>query len=290
MSRTIIVGDIHGMLSEIRDLIQATGLTKEDTLVLVGDLVDKGPDSPGVVRFLRGLREEGFSVVLVLGNHEEKHCRYRLARAKAPTGQAIKMKGVEEMEAITSALSPEDVAFLDSAVLFHRIPEHNAVVVHGGILPVTRDLDEHDKAMRGKILRVRHVTGVAHTKLTVEFDFPFEVDPAAVAEALRDAAWSEFAMVRSVVRPVGEFVSLGEETDADPFWADVYDGRFGHVYFGHSPFTLCQEPVRFPHATGLDLGAVYGNYLAAVILEPGYRDVTVTIRAAGKFATSFSED
>jgi hypothetical protein len=45
----------------------------------------------------------------------------------------------------------------------------------------------------------------------------------------------------------------------------MYDGRFGTVYFGHHVF-LAPAPVVFPHAVGLDLGAVHGGYLAAVIL------------------------
>jgi hypothetical protein len=71
-------------------------------------------------------------------------------------------------------------------------------------------------------------------------------------------------------------VALGEETDADRFWADLYDGRFGHVFFGHEPFHKSSQPVTFPHATGLDLGAVHGNLLAAaVVTDSGVQFVTV---------------
>ena len=51
------------------------------------------------------------------------------------------------------------------------------------------------------------------------------------------------------------FIGLGHEKSGDPYWADVYDGRFGHVIFGHQPFL---EGVKyFNHATGIDTGASF---------------------------------
>ena len=51
-----------------------------------------------------------------------------------------------------------------------------------------------------------------------------------------------------------DFIELQRET-GDPYWADVYDGRFGHVIFGHQPFI---DGVKyFKHATGIDTGAVF---------------------------------
>ena len=45
LPRTIIVGDIHGCYGELLDLCAAVGLNDDDTLVSVGDLVDRGPGS-----------------------------------------------------------------------------------------------------------------------------------------------------------------------------------------------------------------------------------------------------
>ncbi len=289
--RTIIIGDIHGMLPELRALLQDTGFSKEDRLVLVGDLVDKGPDSAGVVRFLRTLRDNEFDVVLVLGNHEEKHARFRLARARTPAGVEIKMKGVEELTEITDRLLPQDVAFLDTAVLFYRIPDLDALVVHGGILPVTANLDDPtDKALRAKVVRVRHVTRDIQTRLTVELVLPYELSTHLETHLDEIPEWSQATIMKKVVRAAGEFITLGDEKPEDPFWADVYDGRFGHVYFGHSPFVIASEPVQFPHATGLDLGAVHGNRLAAAVVEPGCLPKFVTVQASGKFAASLWEE
>jgi aryl carrier-like protein len=289
-TRTIIIGDVHGMLVELKDLLAVAGLSSASRVVFVGDLVDKGPDSCGVVAFARSLREQGVEVVLVQGNHEEKHARFRKAFAAAGEKGVRKFKGVEELQAITEGLSPEDVAFLDSAVPLFVVPEHDAVVVHGGVLPVWDALDASNKGLVSRLLRVRHVTGKTTAKVTVEYVLS---DVAAEATDLAIEHLPGFAdsaiEVRRKVQPKGSFISLGQETDEDPFWADVYEGRFGHVYFGHSPF-IGSEPARFPHAAGLDTGAVFGGSLTAAVLEEGQEPRFVSVPASGKFATSFWEE
>jgi len=303
--RTIIVGDIHGMLTELKALVAAVKLTKDDLLVLAGDVMDKGPDSAGVVQFLRDLRDQGYNIILVLGNHDEKNARFRMAFARAGEKGVKKMKGRDEMMAFTEALSPEDVAFLDSAVPYAEVP--GGIVVHAGVLPTMEKLptlDEYAEMSRGeqskfhRILRVRHVTAKTDIKLTLEIGGLDHLDPEPEAGApvtlreLMDAAGSDLdaVVVKKVVKPQGSFLSLGKEGPGDPFWADVYDGRFGHIYFGHSPYPDADVPVLFPHATGLDLGAVFGGHLAAVVLEDGEKDQAVVVEASGKFATSFWEE
>lgn len=69
-----IVGDVHGELSALRSLILRLGgdpdtLRLARPMVFVGDLVDRGPDSPGVVRLVRRLVESG-QAACVIGNHE----------------------------------------------------------------------------------------------------------------------------------------------------------------------------------------------------------------------------
>ncbi|HEX8909086.1 MAG TPA: metallophosphoesterase, partial [Anaeromyxobacteraceae bacterium] len=55
--RTIVVGDVHGCLEELDELLRLVELRPGfDRLVFVGDLLDRGPDSLGVVRRARELR------------------------------------------------------------------------------------------------------------------------------------------------------------------------------------------------------------------------------------------
>lgn len=71
MSRTIVLGDLHGCAEELFDLLDRVGLTDADTLVSCGDLVDRGPDPGGVVRLFRTRPRS----VALCGNHERKHVR-----------------------------------------------------------------------------------------------------------------------------------------------------------------------------------------------------------------------
>lgn len=71
MSRTIVVGDIHGCLDELMRLLERVDLRADDLLVSVGDVVDRGPSPGEVVRFLR----ERPNTVVLVGNHERKHIR-----------------------------------------------------------------------------------------------------------------------------------------------------------------------------------------------------------------------
>ena len=161
------------------------------------------------------------------------------------------MKKTEELHTITSKLSAADVAYLDAAQLYIKVPEHDALVVHAGVppsvtfLPPVRDIEAMDRSKADKykqLLRVRFV------------------------------------------KPDGWMVPLGDETDADVYWAEVYDGRFGHVYYGHQPYYPDPAPREFSHATGIDLGCCFGGHLCAAVLTDGGREY-VTVPARAKYAS-----
>ena len=233
MTRTMVVGDVHGMLQELEALMDKLAPTPEDTVVFVGDLVDKGPDSAGVVRFVRELADR-VPVVLVEGNHEDKHRRFRRNQSVRPEVAVSMADRSPELASITEDMSDADVAFLDSAVPFHRVPEHDVLVVHAGIPADMVELPE-------TLEEAAELTGMAKKKFQLVM------------------------RTRFVDADTGKFLQLGKETDADPFWADVWDGRFGHVVFGHQPFM--DGVGRFPHATGVDTGAVFGGDLTAVVFD-----------------------
>jgi serine/threonine protein phosphatase 1 len=73
-SRTIVIGDIHGDLKALDRLLERLPkLTSADRIVFLGDYVDRGPDSRGVVERVRQLQKSGPAEVVALrGNHEDK--------------------------------------------------------------------------------------------------------------------------------------------------------------------------------------------------------------------------
>ena len=125
-SRTLIVGDVHGCREELEDLLDESGWEDGDELVLVGDLVAKGPDSLGVVRLARELEARA-----VRGNHDQ-HC-LKWWNTKRAGGKLPRLKPAHQR--VADELEEEDWQWLAALPLWLELPEHDALVVHAGLLP-----------------------------------------------------------------------------------------------------------------------------------------------------------
>jgi serine/threonine protein phosphatase 1 len=69
--RRFVIGDLHGCVSTFREMTEVQlRLRKEDTLFLLGDYIDRGPDSKGVVDHILDLQKRSYRVVPIMGNHE----------------------------------------------------------------------------------------------------------------------------------------------------------------------------------------------------------------------------
>src|SRR5439155_8733335 len=108
MQRTIVVGDVHGCIDELRDLLRVAGYARGDRLAQVGDIVAKGPDSQAVVQLLR---EEGG--LAVLGNHDAHALKAR-ARVEGEHGVHVKPERQQLLDTLTAA----DWAFLEALPLY----------------------------------------------------------------------------------------------------------------------------------------------------------------------------
>ncbi len=130
----MIVGDIHGCAPELEELLDRVSLAQGDRLVAVGDLVARGPDTPGVLRILR--RTGAHSVV---GNHDQKLLDARAARARGERGPRLS----PAHEKVLAELSEQDWADLEALPRQLELPEHQLAVVHAGVDP-GRPLSEQD--------------------------------------------------------------------------------------------------------------------------------------------------
>ena len=70
--RTFAIGDIHGCLAPLKLLWETIDAQADDRIIFMGDYVDRGPESKGVIDFLIKLKERGLNLIFLSGNHEEK--------------------------------------------------------------------------------------------------------------------------------------------------------------------------------------------------------------------------
>ncbi|WP_326781524.1 polynucleotide kinase-phosphatase [Streptomyces longwoodensis] len=130
-----IIGDVHGCASELEALLGKLGYVDGAhpggrTAVFVGDLVDRGPDSPGVLRRVMAMVKSG-NALCVPGNHENKYGRHLKGRKVQHT------HGLAETVAQMAGESEEFVAevreFIDSLVSHYVLDGGRLVVCHAGL-------------------------------------------------------------------------------------------------------------------------------------------------------------
>ncbi len=149
MKRTLAIGDVHGCLEELRELLQVVRYRPGvDRLVFVGDLVDRGPDPVGVVRHVRALASAG-DVLTMMGNHEEKLVRwFRRVEESRTLGRPNKMTPPPPARlAEWEGLGPDDIAWLASRPVFAE-PAPGWFVVHAGFEAVPHEEQRSQKMMR----------------------------------------------------------------------------------------------------------------------------------------------
>ena len=140
-----IVGDVHGCRSELESLLGDLGyeMRHDDqgrpvgahhpegrTAVFVGDLVDRGPDSPGVLRLVMGMVADG-DALCVPGNHENKLVRYmRKGSGRLTHGLA---ETVEQLGRESEEFREQVLEFCDGLVSHLLLDGGRLVIAHAGL-------------------------------------------------------------------------------------------------------------------------------------------------------------
>lgn len=256
---TFAIGDVHGCFASLQALLDRIDFEPgRDRLWFVGDLVNRGPASLAVLRFVKGL---GDGARAVLGNHD----LHLLARA-AGVAEARRLDTLDEVLAAKDA--GELLDWLGSRPLFDR--EGPWAMVHAGLFPswslgeaeeIARDAAQ---ALAGKD-RVKLLAGLRQP--------PFPAwSPALPRAERRRLALVAFTLLR------------GLTADGRPF--ERFAGSPAHAPSGFTPwFTVphAREPgvtVLFGHwaalglyrsrgIVGLDTGCAWGGHLTALRLEDG---------------------
>jgi serine/threonine protein phosphatase 1 len=132
MKRTFAIGDTHGCLQTLQALLDKIAFTTADELIMLGDYVDRGPDSKGVIDTLRRLKTEGYDIKMLRGNHEfmltegyqlEKEDAYR----REGNPETLKSFGIKSLK----QMPIEYIDFLKNLPNYHLTG--NYILVHAGL-------------------------------------------------------------------------------------------------------------------------------------------------------------
>jgi bis(5'-nucleosyl)-tetraphosphatase (symmetrical) len=262
---TYAIGDVQGCFDELQQLLGKIAFSGADRLWFVGDLVNRGPKSLEVLRFVREL---GAQAVTVLGNHD-LHLLAQYEGVERPR------KDDTFGDVLGAADAAELVEWVRRRPMMHA--EGDYAMVHAGLLPqwtLARALSlakEVEQALQGAGYRtfLEHMYG----------DRPDRWDDAL-------AGWDRLRVIVNAMTRMrfcdreGRIDLQGKGTEpADGYlrWYETRPREARTLIFGHwSQLGLVLEP----GVVGLDSGCIWGGALSAFRLEdrtlhqvpcPGYQ-------------------
>jgi serine/threonine protein phosphatase 1 len=147
-ARTFVIGDLHGCVDEVDRLLDALAPDTSDTVVFLGDYIDRGPSPKAVIDRMLRLRREGPRCVFLKGNHEDMFLAYLGERGSY--GEAFLFNGGEATlrsygldgqppEVVAARLPADHREFLRTLEM--RFQYGQFLCVHAGVAP-NRPLDD----------------------------------------------------------------------------------------------------------------------------------------------------
>jgi hypothetical protein len=243
LPRTIVIGDIHGCIDELRALLVKVDYIARDRVISLGDLLDRGPDPVGVVKFVR---EQKWAVVL--GNHEEKAIRWaKHEKERLASGKKNPMRPFHGARlAEHAALTTDDLNWMKSLPAFARFEwigsalRRNWIASHAGVaadMPIERQVVS-------KLCRTRYLDNDSGAYAST--GDPDDLPAGAVPWQKR--------------------------------WRGPDSVIYGHIVYDEP---LVEHQGRYISTVGIDTGCCFGGYLTAAVFEPGADlPVFVQVKAA----------
>lgn len=251
------IGDIQGCFKTLQHLLKQFDFDpKKDRLLLVGDLINRGPDSLGVLRWAKKFDS---SITMVLGNHD----LHLIACALG----ALKKSKYKDLEQILKASDCDEiVAWLRQKPLLYR--EKKWVMVHAGILPgLSIDTIEKNAQKIGKLIRGNKCCDFLESwyekPLHIWTD---ELDKQSKAIVILNSL-TRMRVCRTPFEM--ELAFTGQPKDAPKGskpWFNFDERKKAEetIIFGH---WAALGLMVTPQFIGLDSGCVWGGYLTAIRLK-----------------------
>jgi serine/threonine protein phosphatase 1 len=136
MTKTFVIGDIHGGLRALHQVLERSQATKKDTLIFLGDYVDGWSESPQVVDFLIDLEKQQ-NCVFIRGNHDELLLNY--LKTNDYNQEWFKHGGQSTIDAyqnVSEKTRFEHIDFLENHLRDYYLDDQNRLFIHAGFTNV----------------------------------------------------------------------------------------------------------------------------------------------------------
>jgi serine/threonine protein phosphatase 1 len=131
MNRKLVIGDIHGGLKALKQVLERANVTQNDTLIFLGDYVDGWSQSPQVLDFLMEL-EQKQKCIFIRGNHDDLLLNY--LKTNTYNEEWFKHGGKSTVDAYANVgyeIRQKHISFLEKLLLYH-LDEMNRLFIHAG--------------------------------------------------------------------------------------------------------------------------------------------------------------
>jgi serine/threonine protein phosphatase 1 len=136
-----VIGDIHGCLKSLKRLMKKLPVKKEDELIFVGDYIDRGKDSKGVVDFLLELSKK-YCCIFLRGNHEQMLLDYLDDKKMGKIWYLNGMDATLNSYGNINSIPKDHLEFFRNTEFYYQT--ENYLIVHAGVLP-GKPLEEQDE-------------------------------------------------------------------------------------------------------------------------------------------------
>jgi serine/threonine protein phosphatase 1 len=142
MNKIFAIGDVHGCLEKLKELMSKINIdSRNDTLVFIGDYIDRGRFSREVIDYILQLQGKYKNLVCLLGNHESMFLRYLdgvdedmyLVNGGINSIHSYKISLSDDVERRKSKIPADHQSFLKSLLPYYETK--NYIFVHAGLRP-----------------------------------------------------------------------------------------------------------------------------------------------------------
>ncbi len=259
---TYFIGDVHGCYDELMQLLQRIDFNPaNDKLIFVGDLINRGPKSLEVLRFVRGLGE---GAQVVLGNHDISLLAYAWGIYHGRNSDYPEMAASSDAPALLDWLRQQPLFLYNSA--------ENYAVAHAGIPPrwslnsAQKHARKAEKILRGDACKayLHYAYGRAEDKWHANYSkydkFRYRINGFTRLRYCDDKGEPDFR----------DKCPVGQQAPGLQPWFEVrqrlQDDGDTRIVFGHWAALGYYED---SHAICLDSGCAWGGQLSAITLTKG---------------------